>query len=147
MKEIAMLLTLLPLVTLADLVDPIDAIPGIGKPFSPALLIAVCLVVGGLILICHSVRRIAVRFLLLLVLLVCVVLFYVVSDVKCAACNGFGHVRGGAIFASGRCPCCNGSGQHLRWLLKRCLTFSELKDRLGFKPETVQMLHMQSERK
>ena len=133
MKKLSMLLTMLPLVGLADLIDPIDTVPGIGKPFSPAFLIAVCLVVGGLILICHSIRGFAVRFLLLLVLLVCVAMFYAVSDVKCAACNCFGRVRGGAIFVSGRCPCCNGSGRHLRWLLKRCLTFSELKDRLSFK--------------
>ena len=55
MKKLAILLTMLPLVALADLVDPIDTMPGIGKPFSPAFLIAVCLVVGGLILICHSI--------------------------------------------------------------------------------------------
>ena len=148
MRIISILLAVLPLAALADLADPIDTIPGIGKPFSPVFLLSACLVVGGIILIGHYSRRFAVRFLLLLVLLVCVAMFYVVSDVKCVACNGFGCVRGGAIFAYGRCPCCNGSGQHLRWVLKRCLTFSELKDRLSFKykaqseREAVQMQQM-----
>lgn len=143
MKKLAMLLAMLPLVVLADMVDPIDTIPGIGKPFSPAFLMSFCFVIGGLILICHSSRRFAARFLLLLVLLVCVTMLYVVSDVKCAACNGFGRVRGGAIFASVRCPCCNGSGQHLRWLLKKCLTFSELRDRLSFQTEAAKKIDKQ----